>query len=555
MALCYQQQNWEHDVNRRTSQGLHAPFVKLWYSPSLYNWMAVLLRTGPVPDGAIVVKEEYSDTELTSPILFWSVMVKDSNLWWDGWDWAVVGSETGGAPAPTPSPSANGCDAVVYPVSGPTSVNCIGCHASAISNSPGAGTFSTTNFELTTAHSPGSTPADSANSLAGAAASMLADANLPGFVTTALGQNLQTQAHPDPASGFTSRLPSSIFANVRMLPASTTTVPCMVPQTLDLVASKSASMGGPSLFVTSNQCASCHDATDNTPMPTHMLYTPPGSSTPLNLSTAGEWQYSMMGLSGRDPVFFAQMNSESTVHSNIQGTPNAPGFVQDTCLSCHGVMGQRQFHLDKGNAPGTLFTRGQLQDPTSPYGALARDGVSCAVCHHMAYNLDDPSVYTGKFNVGPADVVYGPYPSGDGNVKVGDNVIPQPMINSVGIVPTFGAQVGEAKLCASCHTIVLPVYDAHGNQVKTDFEQTTYLEWLNSSFASRNQTCQNCHMPDNFQGVPLQFPIANIEDSTFPVIPDMGPPTSLPLDQLILENRILCASSTQRHQPLRTGNV
>ncbi len=34
MALCYQKQNWEHDVNRRTSQGLHAPFVKLWYSPS-----------------------------------------------------------------------------------------------------------------------------------------------------------------------------------------------------------------------------------------------------------------------------------------------------------------------------------------------------------------------------------------------------------------------------------------------------------------------------------------------------------------------------------------
>jgi hypothetical protein len=146
-------------------------------------------------------------------------------------------------------------------------------------------------------------------------------------------------------------------------------------------------------------------------------------------------------------------------------------------------MGYRQFHMDKGNAPGTYFTRDQLQDPTSPHGALARDGVSCAVCHHMAdNNLDDPSTYTGKFIAGPANVVYGPYPSGDGNVKVGDNVIPQPMINSVGIVPVFGAQVGQAKLCASCHTIVLPVYDASGNQVmeggvpKTDFEQTTYFE-------------------------------------------------------------------------------
>ena len=103
------------------------------------------------------------------------------------------------------------------------------------------------------------------------------------------------------------------------------------------------------------------------------------------------------------------------------------------------------------------------------------------------------------------------------------------MINSVGILPIFGAQVGEAKLCASCHTIVLPVYDAKGNQVmdggapKTEFEQTTYFEWLNSSFASGNQTCQNCHMPDNFKGTKLAFQIANIEDSTFPVVPETRP--------------------------------
>ena len=543
MALCYQKQNWEHDVNRRTSQGVHAPFVKLWYSPSLYNWMTVQNRRGPVPDGSIVIKEEYADTDLTSPILFWSGMVRDSSLWWDGWDWSVVGSESGGIPAPTPTPSANGCAAVAFPLNGPTSVNCIGCHASAISNSPGTGTFSTTNFPLTTSAVGSGSPADSTNG--SAAASMLADAHLPGFVTTALGQYLPTPANPNPAAGFTGRLPSSIFAHVRMLPAATTTVPCMVPQTQDFVYSKPAKVGGPSLFVTSNQCASCHDATDNTPMPTHMLYTPPGASIPLNLSTAGEWQYSMTALAARDPIFLAQVDTESTVHSNIQGKPNPPGFVQDTCLSCHGVMGQRQFHLDKGNAPGTYFTRDQLQDPTSPYGALARDGVSCAVCHHMAdKNLDDPSTYTGKFIVGPANVVYGPYPSGDGNVKVGDNVIPQPMINSVGIVPVFGAQVGGAKVCASCHTIVLPVYDAHGNQVKTEFEQTTYLEWLNSSFVSKNQPCQNCHMLDNFKGAKLEFQVANIEDSTFPVVPEIGPPTSLPPDQLILQNRTFYA----RHQ-------
>src|SRR5882757_3943187 len=523
MQLCYQKQNWQHDANRRTSEGLHAPFVKLWYSPLMFKWLTVLKSQGPVPNGAIVIKEEYLDTDPTSPILFWSGMIRDSSLWWDGWYWAVVGTESSEPPVRA-APATTGCAEAVFSTNGPTSINCIGCHGSAISTAPGAGTFSTSQFI-------GST------SSAGPAESMPADAKLPAFAPHSL-----MQAAPDPASGFTGRLPSSTFANVRMLPAAAATIPCMPPQQLDRVTSKPASAGGPSLFVTADQCASCHDATDDTPFPTKMLFTEPGSPTPVNLSTYGEWRYSMMGLSGRDPIFFAQVNSESTIHAKIKGKRNGAGFVQDTCLSCHGVMGQRQFHLDKGNAPKTLFTRDQVQNATSPYGALARDGVSCMVCHHISddeQNLDDPSAYTGRFPVGPADVLYGPYPSGESDVKVGDNVIPVPMKNAVGIVPIFGAQVGQAALCASCHTIVLPVYDAKGNQVKTDFEQTTYLEWQNSSFL--NQPCQDCHMPDTFKGTKLEFQIANIEDSDFPVVPETGTQTSLPLDQLILQTRTFYA--------------
>jgi hypothetical protein len=502
--------------------------------------MTLRNRQGQIADGSVVIKEEYLDTNPDSPILFWSVMIKDSSLWWDGWYWAVVGTEVSGSAsaasaATLSAASSGGCAEPQFSFNGPTSINCIGCHASAISGSssnsgnPGAGTFSTPQFV---------TPATLGN----------VSATLPLFFPP-----IQTPAPLNPVSGFTDQLPSSVFANVKTLSASASAVPCMVPESQDLVASKPFSLNphvtGPSLFVTSNQCASCHDATDNTPMPTHMLW-PPGLNT-INLSTYGEWRYSMMGLSGRDPIFFAQLDTESTVHSRLKGKRNAPGFIQDTCLSCHGVMGQRQYHLDKGNGQLTLFTRDQLNDPNSKYAALARDGVSCMVCHHMPdEGLDDPSTYTGKFHVGPADEVYGPYPSGDSDVKVGDNVIRAPMINSVGILPVFGAQVGEAKLCASCHTIVLPVYDSKGNPVtdggtpKTEFEQTTYFEWLNSSFASQNQTCQNCHMPDNFKGTKLAFQIANIEDSTFPVVPETGTPTTLPADQLILQERTFYA----RHQ-------
>ena len=188
---------------------------------------------------------------------------------------------------------------------------------------------------------------------------------------------------------------------------------------------------------------------------------------PLNLSTYGEWRYSMMALAGRDPIFLAQLDTESTVHYNIKGKPNASRVRSGYVFILPRSNGTASVPPGQRKRTRHVFTRDQLQDPTSPYGALARDGVSCKVCHHMAdKDLDDPSTYTGKFIVGPANVVYGPYPSGDSDVKVGDNVIPRPMKNSVGIVPVFGAQVGEAKLCASCHTIVLPVYDAHGNQVR-----------------------------------------------------------------------------------------
>jgi hypothetical protein len=528
--LCYQKQNWQHDANRRSSQKIHDTLVKIWYSPLLFKWMTVLNRQGPIPDGAIAIKEEYADE--TGPIQFWSGMVHDSNLWWDGWYWSVVGTETVARVSASTS-ATSGCAEAVFPFNGPNSVNCIFCHASAVSSSPGAGTYSTPTFINPTA--------------AGAAGSIPADAQLPAFAM----HSQPPQTDPDPVSGFTGRLPSLIFANVKMLPPAT--IPCMPPQQLDFVPPKPAKAGGPSLFVTADQCASCHDATFDSPLPTKMLYTPPGSPIPVNLSTYGEWRYSMMGLSGRDPIFFAQLDTESTVHAKIKGKKNAPAFVQDTCLSCHGVMGQRQFHLDKGNAPKTLFTRAILQDATSRYGALARDGVSCAVCHHMSddtANLDDPSFYTGRFPVGPADVLYGPYPSGGSDEKVGDDVIPVPMKNSVGIVPIFGAQMGQAALCASCHTIVLPVFDAKGNQVtengapKTDFEQTTYLEWQNSSFV--NQPCQDCHMPDNFKGAKLEFQVANIEDSDFPRVPEIGLQTSLPFDQLIVQNR----TSYSRHQLL-----
>ncbi len=73
---CYgvQKQNWPHEANRRSSEALHSPFVKLWYSPQLYRWMTPGDRRGQIPDGSMVIKEEYDDDVASSPICFWSVL-------------------------------------------------------------------------------------------------------------------------------------------------------------------------------------------------------------------------------------------------------------------------------------------------------------------------------------------------------------------------------------------------------------------------------------------------------------------------------------------------
>ena len=120
----------------------------------------------------------------------------------------------------------------------------------------------------------------------------------------------------------------------------------------------------------------------------------------------------------------------------------------------------------------------------------------------------------------------------------------------MGITPLQGLQIQNPSLCASCHTILLPVFDAEGNQViengepKSEYEQTTFFEWLNSGFIT--VPCQQCHMPDSYQGNSLQFKIANIEDNTFPAIPDTGPSTRLPDPDLMLQER----TPYRRHQLL-----
>jgi len=500
--LCYQQAGWQHDAQVRTSDGVH-PFVRVWYSPQLFNWITVKDRQGPLPDGAMVVKEQFST--LTGPLRGWTVMVKDSDLSWDGWYWADLENPSPRNPNKPPQPPPDGSCAEPQPIFNGPGRGCVSCHASAIAQE----TYSSTAYLA--AH--------------GSRFSSNGDNEIAPFKIEDSGD---PEAMLAPES--IDRIPSSVFANLRRLgrPA-----PCMISEALDHVVPKPTARGGPSVFVTSDQCAVCHDATGTLSglMPNMILQAQDG---PVNLSQYGEWRYSMMGLAGRDPVFFAQLDTESTLHKNLVGKPDGAAFVQDLCLRCHGVMGQRQFHIDNPG-PGKLLTRAVLQDTRSRYGALARDGVSCAVCHHISdKGLLDPTTDTGRFMLGPADAVYGPY--------LFPAPVTLPMTNALGAKPQFGLHTQSSFFCASCHTIELPVFDSGGNQVvdehglpKKEFEQATFLEWVNG--LSVLIPCQSCHMPTKYHGTDLAFKIANIEDNTFPRIPETGPSTRAPDSQIAMPVR------------------
>src|SRR6185436_4729470 len=280
-----------------------------------------------------------------------------------------------------------------------------------------------------------------------------------------------------------------------------------------------AEAGGPRGFLTSSQCLGCHGASGEN---MSMQYAAMGNK-PINLSPYTEWRASMMGLAGRDPIFHAQLESEKTLY------PSQTSFFDNTCYRCHGVMGQRQVEADKNQPFKHSMVYALPDEPDGKYGALARDGVSCSACHRIAKEeLGTPASFTGQFKVDPPDVANGPF----------DQPTVLPMKNSLGITVRQGEQIKTSALCGSCHTVILPVFDKKGRQVRDQngkpkefHEQMTYPEWQNSIYQNEREpidrdtvrTCQDCHMPVKLGDLKLAFRIANIEDDTYPFTDGRAP--------------------------------
>ena len=135
-------------------------------------------------------------------------------------------------------------------------------------------------------------------------------------------------------------------------------------------------------------------------------------------------------------------------------------------------MGKRQFDLDH-RAASAKFSLDHVHavagpdehpgDGDSQYGALARDGVSCAVCHRMQPRpqpADDHRPYlqffletsiTGNFHLGPQGEIYGPFKDNE--------IAPYAMEHATGLKPKHSEFLKSSQLCGTCHTVVLPTVD------------------------------------------------------------------------------------------------
>ncbi|WP_395375243.1 hypothetical protein [Marinicella sp. W31] len=591
---------WPHDKNWRLtgpyvgpigsgeSYGVH-PAVRVYYSPEVAKWLCDG-REGELPEGSMLIKEMHdidqslgvkyeapencmsitnsSKVQATS----WTVMVK-SNQTFDGWYWAnpsanpdinqVIADKSAfdklsSVPSPPVSRNADWyptgyvfsdaqkIDTVVYPYS-LFGAACINCHASAVNEM----TFSSLDNVLTSGLGYRHYAQNKAKSMP-----------LQTLRTTLHSQELAAASHKkssfqspfsqplkDPDTDFV-----KYFGNLGVDSFAKAWGLRFPAETYDHHLS---SAQGPDQFITSDQCINCHDATYANSAEANMLINKAHSEEKINVSPYGEWRVSPMGLAGRDPIFFSQLQSET---NNL---PELTKCIENTCLHCHGVMGQRQQAIDtepsdeckdifaiqppEGVPFGTPFAKETVtswqvtpDNTSAKYGALARDGISCAVCHHVDKTaLGEESSYTGNFVTGSADEIYGPY----------EKVITKPMQHALGITPQHGEQITSSEMCGTCHNILLPTYNndgtlhktkaPNGQMVTATYEQTTHLEWLNSDFAKPDtfQSCQDCHMPKHFKVGDTYNPlkgikIANIQSA------DLPPTTNrLPTDEVTLTPR------------------
>lgn len=265
----------------------------------------------------------------------------------------------------------------------------------------------------------------------------------------------------------------------------TGTDPAADPGTEDPIAAVTVSEFNPywlhaGVFEPATTCASCHQS-DGVVM----------TFNGKDVSPYSQWKHSVMAHSFNDPYWQAAVEDESAAF------PGLEGVVEDTCMTCHAPMAHTDAHQNLTN-----LEDGNLVFDVAKGLDHAREGVSCTLCHQIndsniidaneLTGVHDDRSFSGAFSIDPASQeIGGPYTGPSTN----------PMLNQSGYTPKYDALTQKSEICATCHTLYTPVVDVETGVPNGEefLEQASFLEWLNSNYATGNggvavQQCQDCHM-------------------------------------------------------------
>jgi hypothetical protein len=568
--------NWLHDKSWRltgpyvgepgsgASYGVH-PAVKIYYSPEVVDWLCDGKKEGGIPDGAMIIKAmlpinekldinldqnscmtiEADQNVLDDSPSEWTVMVKDKNGSHDGWYWADAFD---GPPITDKSAFQSKSEILENPIARNENIYPTG-NLTVTSNNQfiPSEVYPYSDFGVACLNCHGSAKTESTfvdlENLMGAGIQYKGYAFNKTFVT----HGSYPAAFPTPYYNVQSDFSEyfSMRSDLSFSDAWALRFPAQTYSHTVAIDTKEKQ------FLTSDQCIGCHDATQSNSGKPNMVFTNEDNEW-VNLSMFSEWSVSPMGLAGRDPIFFSQLQSETNYF------PDLKDCIENTCLHCHGVLGQREFsrqteasndaalcaatlfpddsslHPPEGVPMGELFTIEKMREWQNKgghegnYGGLARDGISCMACHQMEKDptlvdgtapdywgtdilSENQPYYTGNFLTTDKAEIFGPLKNED--------IIVKPMEHVLGLTPKYNSQISKSEMCGNCHNILLPTIKNDGSILGASYEQSTHLEWANSDFAKPDnknfQSCQDCHMPHTYDNEDLKFKIANIESSDF----------------------------------------
>ena len=225
-----------------------------------------------------------------------------------------------------------------------------------------------------------------------------------------------------------------------------------------------------SMFAVSSECLACHNN----------LVAPAGE----DVSIGASWRGSMMANSARDPYVLASVRREILDH------PSIGAEIEDECAACHMPAAQKAARAAGGH--GRVFWQ-DSDDSTDALGAMARDGVSCTVCHQISSErLGTRESFNGNFAVASPLAngrrrAFGAFAPDTGRSRI--------MHSVTGFEQEQAAHIQQSEVCATCHTLVTVARSPDGAIIGSLPEQMPYQEWRHSAFEREERSCQSCHMP------------------------------------------------------------